>query len=84
MSVDINNFQQEKECDYKGRHYSVRDNGAVMRHPHNGKNHRSFDNQWTFGKKNEKTGYMEIASERVHRIVAFAYLGEPPNKKNML
>jgi hypothetical protein len=52
-----------------------------MRHPHNGKNPRSIDNQWTFGKKNEKTGYMEIASERVHRIVAFAYLGEPPNKE---
>ncbi|MCL2676164.1 MAG: HNH endonuclease, partial [Firmicutes bacterium] len=41
---------------------------------------RSKDNQWTFGKPNDKTGYMEIAGERVHRIVATAFFDEPPNK----
>lgn len=80
MSVDINDFKYEKECTYKGEMYSVRDNGAVLRHPREGKRPRPTDNKWTFGKQNEKTGYMEISSERVHRIVAFAFLGEPPNK----
>jgi len=81
MSIDINDFNIEKECTYKGVRYSVRDNGAVLRHPRDGKHPRSTDNKWTFGKQNEKTGYMEISSERVHRIVAFAFLGEPPNKE---
>lgn len=81
MCVDINDFNIEKECTYKGVRYSVRDNGAVLRHPRDGKHPRSTDNKWTFGKQNEKTGYMEISSERVHRIVAFAFLGEPPNKE---
>jgi len=81
MSVDINDFREEKECTYKGERYSVRDNGAVLRYPKEGKRPRPTDNKWTFGKQNEKTGYMEIASERVHRIVAVAFLGEPPNKE---
>lgn len=67
-----------KECSYKGELYSVRDNGAVLRHAREGKRIRKYDNIWTFGIPNEKTGYMEIGSERVHRIVAFAFLGEPP------
>ena len=29
----LNTFTEVKECDYKGEHYSVRDNGAIMRHP---------------------------------------------------
>ena len=29
----INIFTEVRECDYKGEHYSVRDNGAIMRHP---------------------------------------------------
>lgn len=28
MSVDVNDFERELECDYKSEHYSVRDNGA--------------------------------------------------------
>jgi hypothetical protein len=81
MRVDINDFHQEKECAYKGERYFVRDNGAVLRCPREGKHPRPTDNKWTFGKQNEKTGYMEIATERVHRIVAVAFLGEPPNKE---
>ena len=34
--VDINNFKEEKKCDYKDRTYSVRDNGAVYRHQKEG------------------------------------------------
>lgn len=74
----IDDFDNEKECQYKGETYSVRDNGAVKRHVKLGKRPRKFDDIWTFGKPSDKTGYMEIAGERIHRIVAFAFLGEPP------
>ena len=75
----IDDFEKEIECIYKGETYSVRDNGAVMRHSRTGKRHRSVDNNWTFGKYNDKTGYAEIAGERVHRIVATAFHGAAPN-----
>lgn len=75
----INNFEKEIECCYKGETYSVRDNGAVLRHPHEGKKPRPTDNIWTFGKYNSKTGYAEIAGERVHRIVATAFHGAAPS-----
>lgn len=71
-------FKQEITCSYKDEQYSVRDNGAVLRHPRENGKVRPTDNQWTFGKPNAKTGYMEIASARVHRIVAMAFHGEPP------
>ena len=29
--IDI--FDKVADCEYKGEHYSARDNGAVMRHP---------------------------------------------------
>ena len=77
----INNFKHEVECIYKNEKYSVRDNGAIMRHSRESGRLRSFDNQWTFGKPNMKTGYMEIASVRVHRIVATAFHGEPPSEE---
>jgi hypothetical protein len=81
MNIDINDYCKEISCVYKGERYSVRDNGAVLRLPREGKKPRPTDNKWTFGKLNEKTGYLEIASERIHRIVAVAFLGEPPTKE---
>jgi hypothetical protein len=45
---------------------------------------RKLDNEWTFGKLNIKTGYLEIASVRIHRIVAFAFLGEPPTQEHVV
>lgn len=33
----INDDKEVKECVYKDEHYSVRDNGAVMRHLREGK-----------------------------------------------
>lgn len=75
----INEYDKEVECKYKGETYSVRDNGAVKRHPRNGKRPRPTDNIWTFGKYNPKTGYAEIAGERIHRIVATAFHGEAPS-----
>lgn len=76
--ISVDDYTIEKECNYHNEHYSVRDNGAVKRHTPIGRKTRKLDNVWTFGKPNDKTGYMEIAGERVHRIVAFAFLGEPP------
>ncbi|MHA2278033.1 MAG: HNH endonuclease signature motif containing protein [Candidatus Kariarchaeaceae archaeon] len=79
-----NDFKREIICTYKKEKYSVRDNGAVLRHPRENGRVRPTDNQWTFGKPNKKTGYMEIASERVHRIVAMGFLGQPPTKKHVV
>ncbi len=82
--VYIDDFQVEVECVYKKERYSVRDNGAVLRHSCEGKRPRPTDNQWTFGKPNDKTGYMEIASIRIHRIVTSAFHGEPPTKEHVV
>jgi hypothetical protein len=81
---DLEDFNQEVECIYKNEHYSARDNGAVYRHPLAGKRVRPTDNKWTFGKLNDKTGYPEIASVSVHRIVASAFHGEPPTKEHVV
>lgn len=81
--VDIEDFVKEAECVYKDERYSARDNGAVLRHPREGKKPRPTDNKWTFGKVNEENGYMYISSERVHRIVALAFHGEPPTKEHV-
>ena len=74
--IDINNFKVEVSCEYKGETYSVRDNGAIMRHPKNDCRIRPMDNKWTFGTKNEKNGYMFFVSNiRVHQVVASAFWG---------
>lgn len=82
--VDFKDFKQVSECIYKNEFYSVRDNGVVLRHPLEGKKPRPTDNQWSFGKLNNKTGYLEIASVRIHRIVATAFHGEPPTKEHVV
>ena len=71
--VDINDFNKETICEFKGEIYSVRDNGAVMRHPK--KSVRKTDNIWTFGKVSQDNGYMFIGSARIHQIVATAFYG---------
>ena len=82
--VSIDDYNEEKDCIYKNEHYSVRDNGTVMRHPREGMHVRKNDNVWTFGMPNEKTGYMQISGERVHRIVAYAFLGNPPTDQHVV
>jgi hypothetical protein len=77
--IDI--YDLEKECTYNGEKYSVRDNGAVMRHSKEGKKIRQLDNIWTFGVLDKFKGYNKISSEPVHRIVATAFLGEPPSNE---
>jgi hypothetical protein len=76
----LNDFKEIRECDYKGEHYSVRDNGAVMRHERSGKRVRKDDNVWTFGARDERTAYMTIGTHRVHIIVATAFLGPQDSK----
>jgi hypothetical protein len=82
--VDLNVFNKDEECFYKGERYTVRDNGAVLRHAIEGRRPRPTDNIWTFGKLNIKTGYLEIASVRIHRIVATAFHGEPPTNEHVI
>ena len=83
--ITVDDFYSEvKECTYKEEVYSARDNGAVLRHPREGKRLRKLDNIWTFGKTDERTGYNTIGTERVHRIVAYAFLGEPPTERHIV
>lgn len=77
-------FDREMRCEYKGRVYMVRDNGAICRLHKQGCPASKWDDIWTFGKPNDKTGYMEIAGERVHRIVAFAFYGNPPTDQHVV
>lgn len=81
--ISVNDCHREVDCTYDGDRYSVRDNGAVMRHPRAGKRPRPTDNQWTFGKPN-KNGYMYISQIRIHRIVATAFHGEPPTPEHVV
>ena len=70
----INEYTRETTCEYKGEVYSVRDNGAVMRHLREGKKARKLDNVWTFGTKDKNNGYMMVNQHRVHIIVAKAFI----------
>lgn len=80
--VDIDDYKVEVSCEYKGETYSVRDNGAIMRHPKKGGRTRSLDGKWTFGKKNEANGYMFFSSNiRVHQVVATAFGGKIRRKE---
>ena len=60
MNNLIEIFDQEKECEYKGNVYSVRDNGAVMRHAPEGKKARPLDNKWSFGTLDIQSGYFKL------------------------
>jgi len=82
--VSVDDFKEVKDCIYKEEHYSVRDNGAVFRHSKEGKRLRKDDNVWTFGRPNAKTGYMELSGHRIHRIVAYAFLGNPPTEQHVV
>lgn len=82
--ISVHDCHREVDCIYDEERYSVRDNGAVLRHPRTGKRPRPTDNQWSFGKPNSQNGYMYIASVRIHRIVATAFHGEPPTPEHVV
>lgn len=83
MNVNVENYEKQTECVYKDEHYSVRDNGTIFRHSRQNKPLRKHDNHWTFGTPNNY-GYLLIVSEVVHRIVAYAFLGEPPTSQHVV
>lgn len=83
-TLDVNVFTQEKVCEYKGRRYFVRDNGAVYRQCKDDGVSRKWDEQWTMGRFDPKSGYMLIGQERVHRIVCTAFHGEPEGDRNVV
>lgn len=80
MVKNIDDFTQEKTCVYKGETYSVRDNGAVMRHSCEVGRKRKCDDCWTFGKLDDK-GFLRIDGEKINRIIATAFQGIPPNEQ---
>lgn len=82
--VSVHDYHRELICVYDDERYSVRDNGAVLRHPRAKCRPRRTDNQWTFGKPNSQNGYMYISQVRVHRIVATAFQGEPPTPEHVV
>lgn len=73
-----------KDCNYKGEHYSVREDGAIYRFTREGKRIRKYDNVWTHGNPDCFSGYMKICGEQVHRIVAYAFHGEPPTPEHVV
>lgn len=79
--MNIDDYTEIKECTFKDEHYSVRDNGSIMRHQRKGMHKRKYDEVWSFGTPNIATGYMIFCGERVHRIVATAFLGPAPSEQ---
>lgn len=75
--MNINDYQTERSCEYRGERYLVRDNGAVFRYPRN-KKKRRLDEEWTFGQEHPSSKYMLISSALVHQIVATAFHGPAP------
>lgn len=72
-------FDYEMQCEYKGRQYLVRDNGAILRLPKEGGRISRWDNVWTFGRKNPDNGYMILSGNiRVHQVVCTAFHGPEP------
>ena len=51
-SALIDQYEQERQVEYRGETYRVRDNGAVYREPKEGKRRRKLDGFWTFGNPN--------------------------------
>lgn len=82
--ISVNEFSEELNCLFKEERYSVRDNGAVLRHPRQGIRPRKWDNYWTFGELNKEKNYLGIASVRVHSIVATAFHGEAPSNQHVV
>lgn len=81
---DVDVFEMEEFCTYRGEEYRVRDNGSVLRQAKAGKRRRPLDEIWTFGTPSKSDGYMAISGHKVHRIVATAFLGEQPSKGHIV
>lgn len=84
MELLIDEFTQEKTCIYNEEIYSVRDNGAILRHSKENAKKRQLDDKWTFGTINKQNGYLHIGGVRIHRIVATAFHGAAPSKDHIV
>lgn len=82
--ANLFDLEDDKCIVYRGELYSVRDNGMVFRHSKIGGRTRKYDNHWTHGNINYNGGYMEIASAKIHRIIATAFHGEAPTKEHVV
>lgn len=81
MSTELlNDFAREVEAAYRGEVFLVRDNGAVLRRSRPGQRARKLDDEWTFGRPDDSTGYMMLGSHVVHRIVALAFHPRPSSQ----
>ncbi|MBZ9730895.1 HNH endonuclease [Salegentibacter sp. JZCK2] len=80
--IDI--YDVERSCEYRGEIYFVRNNGAVYRSRKTNNRKRPLDEKWTFGKLDNKKGYLNISSETVHRIVATAFHGPQQSEKHIV
>lgn len=75
----LNQYTEVRECEYKGRRYLARDNGAICRLPKEGGQPSKLDNVWSFGTKNPNNGYMIFTGNiRVHQVVCTAFHGPEP------
>lgn len=81
---DKNIEQNEVIVDYKTEKYKVKEDGQVLRLPKNELKPRPSDNKWTYGKEDKRTMYLNIAGERVHRIVCTAFHGTPPTNQHVV
>ena len=82
LEMLLDKFGCEKQCEYRGRTYLVRDNGSICRMPKANGKPSKWDSIWTFGKKDQKNGYMMFpGSVRVHIVVATAFYGPHDSKK---
>lgn len=82
--VDVDIFEREVSCNYRGEEYLVRDNGAVLRCSRSGGRKRPLDDKWTFGRPCAHRGYMVISKHVVHRIVATAFHGQQPSAEHVV
>jgi hypothetical protein len=70
------NYTRQVECDYKSHRYSVRDNGAIMRHGDG--LFPELGDEWTFGTFNSR-GILQFKSVSVPKVVATAFHGPAPD-----
>ncbi|MDZ4087367.1 MAG: HNH endonuclease signature motif containing protein [Tabrizicola sp.] len=81
---EVESFNAEVACSYRGESYRVRDNGAILRCTRLGQRKRPLDDTWTFGTPSASDGYMAISGHKLHRIVATAFHGEQPSKNHVV
>lgn len=80
MNTNKNIPLEVRECDYKGEHYSAREDGMVLRHARQGLKKRKLDEVWISGTLNASNGYLFIGAARIHIIVARAFHGDRDSK----